>query len=292
MIVGRRDVAKWLGLTFAGWPVGLLAQEGGPLLARADDVASRLNARLGLMVLDHDTGGNFERNADSLFPITSTFKAFAAAAVLSRVDAGKEDLSRRIRFAADEIVTYSPVTQPRVGGEGMTLAEICEAACSTSDNTAGNLMLQALDGPLGFTSFMRSIGDGVSRLDRIETALNEGTPGDARDTTSPRAAASSLSKLLFGDPLSLASRDILKRWMLGNRVAGNLLRSGLPSDWSIADRSGAGGHGSRSIIAAIWPPQRKPVVVAIYMTETTSSMEDRNAAISQLGAALATLVSR
>jgi beta-lactamase class A len=134
---------------------------------------------------------------------------------------------------------------------------------------------------------MHSIGDASTRLDRIETALNEGIPGDLRDTTSPRAAMTSLDKLLLGQVLSDASRDKLKQWMIGNKVAGPLLRSGVPADWKIADRSGAGGNGSRSIIAVMWPPRRKPLVAAIYMTETPASIKDRNAAIAELGSAIA-----
>jgi beta-lactamase class A len=284
----RRNLAGVLGLALPGWPVQALSQASNPILERADAVMGRLKARIGVAVFDHETGRTIERNADQAFPITSTFKAFAAAALLANVDAGKDQLSRRVHFSRETLVTYSPITEARAGEAGMTLEEICESACTMSDNTAGNLLLQAIGGPSGFTSFMRGIGDNVTRLDRIETALNEGTPGDARDTTSPRAAASSLDKILLGHALSDASRDKLQEWMIGNKVAGPLLRSRIPADWKIADRSGAGGNGSRSIIALMWAPHRKPVTAAIYITETSASMEDRNAAVAELGSVIAT----
>jgi beta-lactamase class A len=276
-----------LGVALAGWPVQAIPAERNPLSERTDAIVERLKVRIGIAVVDHETGRTFERNADQVFPITSTFKAFAAAALLANVDAGKDQLSRRIRFTREALVTYSPVTETRVGEVGMSLEEICVAACTMSDNTAGNLLLESIGGPSGFTSFMHSIGDASTRLDRIETALNEGIPGDLRDTTSPRAAMTSLDKLLLGQVLSDASRDKLKQWMIGNKVAGPLLRSGVPADWKIADRSGAGGNGSRSIIAVMWPPRRKPLVAAIYMTETPASIKDRNAAIAELGSAIA-----
>lgn len=287
-MIGRRTFVTLLGLNALGWPVQVNSQESNSLLDSVDAVATRLKARVGLAVVDHETTRTFERNADQVFPITSTFKAFAAAALLANVDAGKDQLSRRVRFARNSLVTYSPVTGARVGDAGMTLEEICDAACTMSDNTAGNLLLEAIGGPSGFTSFMRSIDDRVTRLDRIETSLNEGIPGDARDTTSPRAAVGSLDRILLGDALSPGSRDKLRLWMTGNKVAGPLLRSSIPSDWKIADRSGAGGNGSRSIIAVMWPPRRKPIVAAIYMTETLASMEARNTAIAELGSALLT----
>jgi beta-lactamase class A len=138
-----------------------------------------------------------------------------------------------------------------------------------------------------FRSFLRSVGDDVGRLDRWETDLNEARPGDPRDTTTPAAAAHTLRELVLGRALSPASREKLTEWLLGDRVGDALLRAGLPKDWKIADKTGAGGNGARGIVAVIWPPNRRPVTVAIHIAETAASMADRNAAIAEIGAALA-----
>ena len=133
---------------------------------------------------------------------------------------------------------------------------------------------------------MRSLGDKQTRLDRKEPELNEATPGDLRDTTTPKAIVRSLKKVLLDDGLSASSQTTLKQWMLDDQVAGALLRAALPTDWKIADKTGAGGHGSRSIIAVIWPPAQQPLVVAIYITQTTAPMTDSNKAIARIGAVL------
>ena len=168
----------------------------------------------------------------------------------------------------------------------MSLADLCAASIVVSDNTAANFVLAALGGPKGVTQFFRALGDSTSRLDRIETDLNESTPGDVRDTTTPAAAVADLDKILLGDALKPASRERLKKWMVEDKVAGPLLRAALPEGWRIADKTGAGGHGSRGIVAAIWPPGRAAIVVAIYLTETPASLDARNAAIARIGAAL------
>ena len=155
---------------------------------------------------------------------------------------------------------------------------------SYSDNTAANVVFDAIGGSTGFNAYMRSIGDEETRLDRKEPELNEGTPGDLRDTTTPNAIVSSLRKILLGDVLSASSRSELTQWMLDDQVAGALLRSSLPSDWKIADKTGAGGYGSRSIVAVIWPPSKKPVVVGIYITQTQASLQASNQAIARIGA--------
>ena len=92
-------------------------------------------------------------------------------------------------------MTYSPITEKHVGGDGLTVGEICEAAVTLSDNTAGNLQLDSFGGPAGLTGYLRSLGDGVTRLDRREPELNEAKPGDPRDTTTPVAMLATMHKI-------------------------------------------------------------------------------------------------
>lgn len=256
------------------------------LVNLAVETEKRLDARIGLAVYDYHSGKRWEYNANDRFPLTSTFKALACAAVLERVDAGDEDLQRVVIVRESDLVPYAPVTAKRLGGQGMTLYELCDAAMSMSDNTAANLVLRSLGGPQGVTEFARRIGDSLTRLDRWEIELNEASPGDLQDTTTPNAMAQNLRRLVFGDVLSTNSRQQFADWLVGNKVAGSLIRAGIPDDWRVGDRTGAGGYGSRSIIAVIWPPERKPVIVAIYMTETKASLDERNAAIAAMAKAL------
>ena len=250
------------------------------------ETEKRLAARIGLAVYDYHSGRRWAYNANDRFPITSTFKALACAAVLARIDAGAEDLQSVVIVKESDLVPYAPVTERRLGGQGMTLHELCDATMSTSDNVAANLILRSLGGPEGLTAFARRIGDSVTRLDRWETELNEARPGDPQDTTTPNAMLQNLRGLLFGDVLSTASRRQFEDWLAGNKVGGPLIRAGLPDDWRVGDRTGAGGYGSRSVIAVIWPPERRPVIVALYMTETTASLNERNAAIAGIAGAL------
>lgn len=250
-------------------------------------IEASVKARLGVAILDTTTGQHIGHRGGERFPMCSTFKVLGAAAVLKRVDAGQEDLNRRIRFEANEVVTYSPVTKARAGGDGMTLAELCHAAVTESDNTAGNLILKTLGGPSGVTSFARSMGDAVTRLDRWETALNEATPGDPRDTTTPDAMTANLNSLVTGQTLSQQSRDQLVAWMVANRTGDARLRAGLPKEWRIGDKTGSGDYGTTNDVAVIWPPGRKPLIMSVYMTETQTSSDERNAAIARLGLSVA-----
>ncbi|EDU8478757.1 serine hydrolase [Salmonella enterica subsp. enterica serovar Reading] len=130
---------------------------------------------------------------------------------------------------------------------------------------------------------MRGIGDHVTRLDRTEPTLNEATPGDARDTSSPQKMAAGLQKILTAPPLTPANRAVLAQWMRDDKVGDALLRAALPKGWAIADKTGAGGYGSRAIIAAVYPPERPPFYVAIFITQTEASMKMANETIAEIG---------
>ncbi len=258
----------------------------GELHSTVVQLEQQLQARVGISVHDLETGEHFAYHGNDLFPLSSTFKTLACAALLHRADEGQENLQRRVHYEKAALVSYSPVTENFTGAAGMTLAALCEATLTLSDNTAGNLILEAIGGPQSLTQFLRSIGDDATRLDRWETQLNQSLPGDPRDTTSPNAMTSTLNTLLIGDVLSAQSRTQLATWLRGNAVGGALLQAGVPTSWAIADKTGAGGFGSRSIAAVMWPPNRKPIITAIYITETDASFDERNEAIATIGRAI------
>ena len=298
VIQSRRLFVKSLGTFTASAliaaPAAALAQTTAPdaLTRTIEDVEKRLGARMGVAIFDTESSNRWQHRADERFPMCSTFKALAAAAVLALVDQDREDLNRRIVLGSSDLVTYSPVTKDRLGGDGMTIGELCEAAITTSDNTAGNMMLRAIGGPEGFTAFVRSMGDTVTRLDRWETDLNEATPGDVRDTTTPAAMTKTLQALTLGNVLSVTSRDHLIQWLVGNKVGDAKIRAGMPKDWRVADKTGGGSFGTNNDIAVIWPPGRKPVLVSIFTTETNASFDDRNAGMAAIARSLVLTLTR
>jgi len=292
-MITRRLFSAATGSVFFG--AGLagrarLARSAGGLSDKlAGDLAkleSESGGRLGVAVVDTVSGVRVGHRLDERFPMCSTFKLLASAAVLARVDAGKERLDRRIRFESGDIVPYSPATKDRVGGTGMSLAELCEAVMILSDNTAANLMLTTFGGPAGLTAYARSLGDTVTRLDRFEPHLNEAVPDDVRDTTSPAAMAANIRTLILGTALSEASRKQLTTWLIGNKTGDTRLRAGLPKDWRIGEKTGAG-TGTSNDVGLAWPPGREPIIMSVYLTGTSASSERQHATIAGVGRAIA-----
>lgn len=244
---------------------------------------STLGARVGVAVLDTGSDHSWFHRPDERFPMASTSKVLTCAALLQ---SGSRLLDKQTTIHVSDLAAYAPVTKTMVGKQ-VSASDLCGITMRTSDNTAVNKVLEILGGPEVVTSFVRKTGDKITRLDRNEPNLNEGTPGDLRDTTTPRAISATMRQLVLGSVLDTKSREQLTEWLTSNEVGGPLLRAGVPADWRIADRTGAGGYGTRGVVAVIWPPKHAPVVTAIYITETKATMDERNAAIATIGKAIA-----
>jgi beta-lactamase class A len=303
---------QFIGTVASGLIAGLVTVPGGARAADANATArggehssderarsieaqlaaieTRVAGRLGVSILDTHSGFAAGYRENERFPMCSTFKALAAAAVLARVDQQLDDLSRRIVFSREDLVPYSPETGKHTGGKGMTLSGLCEAAVTLSDNTAGNLLLASIGGPAGLTAFARRLGDTVTRLDRNEPTLNEALPGDPRDTTSPAAMRATLRTLSLGNRLSPSSRDRWLAWLEANQTGGERIRAGLPKGWRVGDKTGTGERGTTNDIAIVWPPGRGPIIVTAYLTAATAAAAQRNAALAEVGRLAASIV--
>lgn len=252
-------------------------------LARLAALERRHGGRLGVAILDTGNGRRIVHRADERFLMCSTFKLLAVAAVLARVDRGTERLDRRIVFGKEAVLAYAPVTSHRAGAPGMTVAELCQAAITVSDNTAANLLLTSMDGHAAVTAYARSLGDAMTRLDRIEPELNITSPGDVRDTTTPAAMLADLQSLLLGNALSHASREQLLEWLRATSTGTEQLRAGMPAGWRVGDKTGSGTHHETNDIAIIWPPQRKPLLVTAYYTGSAADADGRHAVLAEVG---------
>ncbi|QHC22818.1 class A beta-lactamase [Streptomyces sp. GS7] len=242
------------------------------------ELERRYAMRLGVYARNVRTGEVVAYRARERFAMCSTFKAFAAAAVL-RDQARCAPLDKVIHYPPADILPNSPKTAQHVD-TGMAVGDLCAAAIQYSDNAAGNLLLRQIGGPAGLTRFFRSIGDRVSRLDRWEPDLNSALPGDLRDTTTPEAIGGSCERLTVGRALADADREHLVTWMKGNTTSEERFRAGLPRDWVVADKTGTGDYASAHDIGVAWTTRKTPIVLAVLSTKATRNAPVDNAPIA------------
>lgn len=201
------------------------------------------------------------------FGMCSTFKLPLAAMVLAAHDRRELLLTEEIVVRKEDMVPHAPVTAGKVG-QAMTLAELCEATQTTSDNPAANLLLNRLGGPAAFTHWLRELGDAETRLDRIEPMLNDVLPGDPRDTTTPLAMAQTIDVLVHGNALQASSRQLLHTWLRATQTGVRRLRATWPASWQAGDKTGTSAGFSvinrYNDLAVAWLPDGTLTVAAYY----------------------------
>ena len=239
---------------------------------------SKFDARLGVYAIDTGNEKSIAYRGDERFAFASTYKALAAGAMLKQKSVN--ELDEIVTYSKDDLVTYSPITEKHVD-TGMSLREIADAAIRYSDNTAGNLLFNEIGGPEGFEKTLREIGDTITLSERTEPDLNLTVPGNSRDTSTPKALASSLQAFIVGDKLSSENRELLTEWLVGSTTGDTLIRAGVPEGWIVGDKSGAASYGTRNDIAVVWPPDRSPIFIAILSDRTTEDATYDDALIAE-----------
>jgi beta-lactamase class A len=284
MLTRRQAIATTLATAFArgAWS----AESAQRALKR---IKERVGGRLGVDVLDSQSGRRFGIDESARFAMASTFKLPLAAALMWQVDRGAFGLDRALVIDRRDLLAHSPAVEAKIaaGATAMTVRELCAAIITQSDNAAANVLLAGIGGPAALTRFFRdSVGDQVTRFDRNEPGLNANAPGDPRDTTTPRAMVDSLLRLFTQDVLSLPSRALLIEWMTQSRTGLDRLRAGIPRGWQVGDKTGTGENGAVNDVAVAYPPGRRPILVAVYMSESKLAAGELAAAHAEIGRVL------
>jgi len=279
-MIDRRDVifGAGAGMLLSGH-AGARGSEADPV-AYLRDVERAAGGRLGAFVLDTGSGRSVGWRADERFCHCSTFKLSLAAMALRDADAGRLDLAETLAVDRADLVDHSPVVEAALAGGRLSILALAEAVQVVSDNAAANVLMRRLGGPDAVTRFWRAIGDRTSRLDGYEPAINVIPPGTRENSTTPRAMAATVRRIVLGDVLGAASRERLRGWMAATASGRGRIRAGIPANWRGLDKTGTGmrpGIGNKTNdLAVLFPPGgRAPIVVAGYFEHPSFSPDTR-----------------
>ncbi|MGW6929544.1 class A beta-lactamase [Lentzea sp. NPDC054927] len=242
------------------------------------ELEKKYDARLGVYAAGVNT---IEHRADERFAFCSTFKGLATAAILHRNP--MTHLDDVVTYTEADLMKSSTITKDHVR-TGMKLRDLCDAAVRHSDGTAGNLLLRDAGGPAELTRYLRELGDNETRMDRIEPDLTSATPGDPRDTATPRALGTDYQRLVLGDALAPEKRDFLKDLLERSTTGARRIRAGVPQGSRVANKTGTGDYGTANDIAVVWPPGREPILIAIMSSKASAGAKYDEALIAEAAA--------
>jgi beta-lactamase class A len=242
--------------------------------------------RIGMYVINMANGAHLQYRANERFPMGCTSKVIGVATILRKSMNEPALLSQKIRYTKKDLTTWSPITEKHLKS-GMTVAELCAAAISYSDNTAMNLLVKKMGGLKQMNVFARSIHNVSFRQDHDwpEEAFSGGK-GNLNDSATPKDMANSLQTLAFTDTLAKPQRMLLLSWLKANTTGDFRIRAGLPKGWIVADKTGTGSdYGTTNDIGIIWPPKCAPVIMVVYYTndhKQAVKREDMVASVTRL----------
>jgi beta-lactamase class A len=282
---------------------------------------------VGIAIRDVKTGDTVAVNGGNAFPMASTFKAFLALALLDAVDRGTLRLDEKITVKRADLSLFWQPIEKQVGRDGLTttLDDLMTRAVSQSDNAAADILVRRLGGPAAVQKILVDKGVYGVRIDRQERDLQTDIDGlkwrdafvdpnvlkaaiaavpaaqrkaardtylrDPRDSAAPAAAVSILAALAQGKALSASSTRRLLDVMAQTQTGDAQLKSGLPPNWKLAQKTGSGqAWNGRALttndIGIITAPDGQLFSVAVFLPDSAKTQAQRDGFIAGVGRAL------
>ena len=270
----RREFVGLLGVTLISscakinQDIGVDKNEHNELTDAFTELEKTSGGRLGICILDTQSGKYIGHRIDERFAMCSTFKLPLAAFVFNEINAGRLDKNLIVPLDPTGLKVYSPIVQAALKDGKINIVDAAKAAQISSDNIAANAILKHFGGPSFFTQKIRKIGDEITRLDAVEPMMNVFKNGDVENSTTPIAMAHSLDKILTKEYVGDEYYNLLTGWMKETQTGLKRLRAGLPVDWVVGDKTGTGineGYPNRyNDVALAFTPEGKRVIITSY----------------------------
>jgi len=185
----------------------------------------------GIFLIDTDTGAYVDVNGDASIAAASTIKLPILVAFFQAVDRGRIKLDDMLTMEESHVAEGSGDMQFRKPGRKYTALQTVTKMIAISDNTATNMLIEALGGADVLNQLFQSWG-------LKNTVINDRLPDlSGTNTTTPKDLIDLISQVNQGGLVSLKSRDRLFRIMERTRND-SLLPRGVGRGSVIAHKTG------------------------------------------------------
>lgn len=224
-------------------------------------------------------------NADTRFPMASTFKIAVAGAILSRVDSGQLTLDRMVTVDPKLIVASDGIADMMPHpGVAMSVHNLLELMLTVSDNSATNVLSEMVGGPAGVTAWLRSIGITGQQVDRdTRRTRPDGTSFDL-DTTNnstPQAMLNLLLTIHANKALSPVSTRTLTDIMARCRTGEARLKGLLPPGTVVAHKTGSL-DGIANDVGFVTLPNGRQFAIAVFVKGDSKGAPARERVIAEI----------
>jgi len=194
-------------------------------------VSAVKNLHAGVFVSDQSTGRYVDVNGHESFPAASMIKVPVFVALLNAIDEGRIKPDQLLEIRQDLITGGSGWLQWRPVGSKISVRDTADLMITISDNTATNMLIDALGG-------IQSCNLGFQQWGLANTRINNWL-GDFQgtNTTSPYDLVYLLARIDRGEILAPASKQWMYQTMSRTKIR-TLLPPGLGPGAKIAHKTG------------------------------------------------------
>jgi beta-lactamase class A len=256
---------------------------------------------LGVAAIDLESGATLSIEGDARFPMASAVKVAVAATFLHQVEQGRHSLTDMLTLDETMRARSEGITETLPHpGVALSAANLLELMLTVSDNTAADMLIEAVGGPQAVTDWLKASGIEGQRADRsiARLILDDGnkpmTPGlteaqslarfepvepwktdteiwppnpafdsDPRDTSTPLAMANLLTKLHRGGLLSPEHTALLFAIMARCKTGKPRVAALLPPNTPWAHKTGTLA-GISNDVGVLTLPNGHHLVVALF----------------------------
>ncbi|MFB2933765.1 serine hydrolase [Aerosakkonemataceae cyanobacterium BLCC-F154] len=211
----------------------------------------------GVFAIDLETGNYVDVNGDNSTAAASTIKVPILIAFLQDVEAGKIKLSEKLTLKPEMRASGSGNLRHQKTGTEHTAAEVVTRMITISDNTATNMAIDRLGG-------IDTLNQRFQEWGLTTTMLRNPLPDvKGTNTSSPKELAVLMARVMRGELLSEASRNIMIEIM--QRTENNeLLPKGIGEGAKIAHKTGNIGA-MLADVGIVNLPSGKAYVIAVMV---------------------------
>ena len=299
-----------------------LVFQSGSIQQELNHLARGTQGRLGAAIVTSN-GAAYSR-ADERFSIQSVMKLLVSLAALELVDRGKWRLNQSFVFNRSDLSFYPQPIMDMLGSGNstkVTLAELIEMTVTQSCSASGDFMIRKMGGPKIVQNFLVRNGIAGISFDRQERDLQSEIVGlqwkqefvdpdrftaamakvsnstkdraydayrkDPRDTSTPRAMADLLKKLVTGKLLSPKSTKFLLEVMERTETGPDRLAAGVPIGWKLGHKTGTsstwkGMSAATNDVGIARKADGSWVVIVAFLGDSTAESDARAAVLRRV----------
>lgn len=262
--------------------VGFSCRPKVTLKAQLQEIVADKNAKVGIAILNLQTGETTEINGNDRFPMQSVFKYHIAAKALDDVDKGIWKLNEHIAVKATEFLpnTWSPLREELgIKDTQIRLDTLIYNMVSNSDNNACDIVLRRIGGPEAVNLYFKKMGIKNLNIVYNEQDMQKEWRNQFENYSSPLAMVEVLDKFYNRKYLSGDQHNFLFAQLVNTTTGKNRLIAGVSSESTIAHKTGTSGRNSEGISAAtndagfIILPDGKVYIVAVFVSDSKETDE-------------------